>query len=495
MELAPDTIINDRYRLIERLGRGSFGEVWLAEDTKTGIQIAIKIYIALDTRGIDEFRTEFTNVYNFNHTNLLRPDYFDNYGSHPFLVMPYCPVTLGNKAGQLSEDELWQLIADVSAGLAYLHQHDVVHRDIKPDNILQDTSGNYLISDFGLSKKMRSTLRKASARSNADNSSGTIGYMAPEMFTANPTPVKATDIWALGASIYELATGEMPFCGQGGVMELHGAELPVLPAPFSPELTELMHKCLAKETWDRPMASQIHEIAQHKIDAASGNAGAGDNGNAGNTGNQTVSENNGGNVVVVKEDSKLLKNLKLMLIAAGILIAVLVIALINVNSNNNEMSDRINELAERVGELTRVNTSLKASVEASEQTFNAILGNQDIKAFINDLTNTGDPVGTPIVSSKTTYLIPWVTVFSKQKIDNGKFYVKFYTPSGLSTGSESKNGYSYSDNFSVEANKPTTLQFMGWGGKDPGFWSPGEYRIEIWYGGKRIGSNTFRVRS
>ena len=69
------------------------------------------------------------------------------------------------------------------------------------------------------------------------------------MFTANPTPVKATDIWALGASIYELATGEMPFCGQGGVMELHGAELPVLPPPFSPELTGLMHKCLAKETW------------------------------------------------------------------------------------------------------------------------------------------------------------------------------------------------------------------------------------------------------
>ncbi len=492
MELAPDTLINDRYRLIKRLGRGSFGEVWLAEDTMTGLQIAVKIYIALDTRGIDEFKNEFTNVYSFNHTNLLRPDYFDSYGSHPFLVMPYCPVTLGNKTGELSETELWQLIADVSAGLAYLHQHDVVHRDIKPDNILQDTAGNYLISDFGLSKKMRSTLRKASARSNADNSSGTIGYMAPEMFTANPTPVKATDIWALGASIYELATGEMPFCGQGGVMELHGAELPVLPAPFSPELTELMHKCLAKETWDRPMAAQIHEIAQHKIDASSGNGGASDNGNGGN---QTVSENNGANVVVVKENSKLVKNLKLMLIAAGIFIAALVIALISLESTNSEKSDDIIRLSKTVAELTHRNNGLKASVEASEQTFNAILGNQEIKAFVNDLTNTGDPVGTPIISRKTTYLVPWVTVFSKQKINNGTFYVKFYTPSGLSTGSESKNGYSYSNNFSVEANKPTTLQFIGWGGETPGHWGPGDYRIEIWYDGKRIGSNTFRVRS
>lgn len=492
MELAPDTLINDRYRLIKRLGRGSFGEVWLAEDTMTGLQIAVKIYIALDTRGIDEFKNEFTNVYSFNHTNLLRPDYFDSYGSHPFLVMPYCPVTLGNKTGELSENELWQLIADVSAGLAYLHQHDVVHRDIKPDNILQDTAGNYLISDFGLSKKMRSTLRKASARSNADNSSGTIGYMAPEMFTANPTPVKATDIWALGASIYELATGEMPFCGQGGVMELHGAELPVLPAPFSPELTELMHKCLAKETWDRPMAAQIHEIAQHKIDAASGNGGSDDNGNGGN---QTVSENNAANVVVVKENGAAKKGSKVLLIVAGVIIAGLVIMLINLNSANNRQSDEINRLANVVADLSNKNASLKSSVEASEQTFNAILGNKEIKAFVNDLTNTGDPVGTPIVSSKTTYLIPWVTVFSKVPINNGTFYVKFYTPTGLSTGSESKGGYSYSDNFSVEANKPTTLQFIGWGGETPGHWSPGDYRIEIWYDGKRIGSNTFRVRS
>ena len=486
MDLAPDTLINDRYRLIERLGRGSFGEVWLAEDTMTGLKIAVKIYIALDTRGIDEFKNEFTNVYSFNHTNLLRPDYFDSFGSHPFLVMPYCPVTLGNKTGELSEAELWQLISDVSAGVAYLHQHDVVHRDIKPDNILQDTAGNYLISDFGLSKKMRSTLRKASARSNADNSSGTIGYMAPEMFTANPTPVKATDIWALGASIYELATGDMPFCGQGGVMELHGAELPMLPAGFSHELTELMHKCLTKETWDRPTAAQIHEMAQKVINKTT-------DADNDNSGNQTVSEGNGGNGVVVKETGKSKRGSTVLLVIAGVIIAVLVVALINLNSENDRQSDQIRKQSEEISRLTNQNTNLKASVEASEQTFNAILGNQTIKAFVNDLTNTGDPAGTPIISRKTTYLIPRVTVFSKQKINNGTFYVKFYTPSGLSTGSESRGGYSYSDNFSVEANKPTTLTFVGWGGDKAGHWSPGDYRIEIWYGGKRIGSNTFTV--
>lgn len=483
MELSPNTLINDRYQLIERLGRGSFGEVWLAEDTMTGLQVAIKVYIALDTRGIDEFKNEFTNVYSFNHTNLLRPDYFDSYGSHPFLVMPYCPVTLGNKAGELSETELWQLIADVSAGLAYLHQRDVVHRDIKPDNILRDNAGNYLISDFGLSKKMRSTLRKASARSNADNSSGTIGYMAPEMFTANPTPVKATDIWALGASIYELATGDMPFCGQGGVMELHGAELPGLPPEFSKDLTDLMQKCLSKETWDRPNAEQVHDIAEKKLKGTDSEEIKTDSGQSSDAKKSTADNN--------KWRSRFNKLLGVAIVA----IALLSIAVFNLYSDNNRQSEMLSTSTDNYNKLAAINSTLEEEVNASKRTFEAMLAGSSIKAFVNDLTNEGDPIGTPVYSRNTTYLIPWVTIFSKEELNNAKFDVKFYTPSGLSTGNESRGGYSYSDNFSIPANKPTMYKFIGWGSDTAGHWSPGDYRIEIWYKGKRIGSNTFKVLS
>jgi len=258
--------INNRFRLLRQIGRGSFGEVWLAEDTILGIQLAVKIYIALDSRGLEEFKSEFKNVRHLNHPNLLRPDYYDYSGNRPYLVMTYCPQTVGEKVGKMSEQDVWALIKDVSAGLEYLHKMDIVHRDIKPDNILKNDQGGYVISDFGLSQKMRSTLRRASARNNdnKDSMSGTVGYMAPEMFSAKPNAVKATDIWALGATIYEVITGEMPFCGQGGVMELHGAELPDLPSNYGATLSNLMHRCLAKDAWDRPTAKEINEIA-HSI--------------------------------------------------------------------------------------------------------------------------------------------------------------------------------------------------------------------------------------
>lgn len=250
----------NRYRLLKELGRGSFGEVWLALDEQLDdMQIAIKIYIALDAKGIEDFKAEFKNAYELNHPNLLHASHFDVYDNRPYLVMPFCPASSESLIGSIDESQLWKFIRDVASGLSYLHEHDIVHRDIKPDNILIDGQGNFLITDFGISKKMRSSLRRNSTRqqNGKDGFSGTIGYMGPEMFKASPEAVKATDIWALGATIFELATGELPFFGQGGVMLQHGAELPQLPSTFSQGLNSLVQACLAKEPWDRPQAADL----------------------------------------------------------------------------------------------------------------------------------------------------------------------------------------------------------------------------------------------
>ena len=266
MEISQSTIIQNRYRLLRKLGRGSFGEVWAAHDDVADVDVAVKVYVALDDKGIVEFREEFRNVSTLIHTNILRPEHYDVYGSRPFLVMPLCRGSVEGQAGGMSEPELWHFIRDVSSGLAYLHGHEILHRDIKPDNILINSDGDYVISDFGISTRMRSTMRRSSMRQNKDvDISGTIAYMAPEMFTKSPSAVKATDIWALGATLYELMTGELLFFGRGGVVQLNGAELPELPDSYSQDLRDTVTSCLNVDAWFRPTASELSEYAASKL--------------------------------------------------------------------------------------------------------------------------------------------------------------------------------------------------------------------------------------
>ena len=262
MKIQEGELFNGRYRLISEKGRGAFGEVWLAHDEQIDLDVAVKIYIALDERGIEDFKTEYKTAYSLNHPNLLHAYHFDVIDKRPFLVMPFCPGSAEAIIGTTDEAIIWRFIKDVSSGLAYLHSKNILHRDIKPDNVLADAEGNFLITDFGVSTKMKSTLRRNSTRSMTDEDiSGTIGYMAPELFTKNPEAVKATDIWAFGATLFEMINGELPFYGQGGIMLEKGAEIPELKGTWSNDLRHTVEACLAKEPWDRPTAAQLAAYA------------------------------------------------------------------------------------------------------------------------------------------------------------------------------------------------------------------------------------------
>lgn len=260
--LTPGTIVANRYELKEFIGSGSFGEVWLAQDLTLEIEVAIKLYITLDSSGQSEFKDEYRVAYGLNHENLLTSTYYDIWERRPFLIMKFCVNgSASTLAGTADETTVWQFIHDVAAGLRYLHSQatPVIHQDIKPANILIDENSRFLITDFGISRKLRSTLRKQSKRSVG---SGAISYMGPERFLSDPIAVKASDIWSLGVSAYELCTGELPFMGQGGGMLNAGAQLPNVPSDrFSPTLNAVIRACLEKETWNRPSAETLETFS------------------------------------------------------------------------------------------------------------------------------------------------------------------------------------------------------------------------------------------
>ncbi|MBR4482222.1 MAG: serine/threonine protein kinase [Prevotella sp.] len=271
MALTEGLLFADRYKLIRQLGRGGFAEVWLAEDDMTKVQVAVKVYApgtGLDDNGIKLFTQEFSLVFDMNHTNLLRPTHFDCWDRMPYLIMPLIKNGSAFKyiaeGKSMPEDECWKLLHDVAAGLAYLHEKTppLIHQDIKSDNILIDDEGRYLITDFGISARVRSTIRGAKAQ---EQSGGTLAYMGPERFSSNPKPIMASDVWSLGAMMFELMTGLPPFGNHGGMLQKNGADIPIIEGDYSQELKDIVTACIAKETWDRPSASKIEEMTYNKM--------------------------------------------------------------------------------------------------------------------------------------------------------------------------------------------------------------------------------------
>ncbi|EOS09131.1 serine/threonine protein kinase [Phocaeicola sartorii] len=258
-------LFHDRYFLERLLGRGNFSEVWLAKDTKTDIQVALKIYApatGLDDAGLNVFAREFSLVVNANHKNLLKPLYYDSCDRKPYLVLPYCKQgSIMKQVGKFTEQEAWKLIRDVASGLAWLHGMNppVIHQDIKPDNIMIGEKGDFMITDFGVSSHLKSTLRKS--LSSAFSSAGTIAYMAPERFGKDNTPIMANDIYSLGATAFEMLAGDTPFGDDGGLVQKKGAEVPELQGDFSVQLKKVIAKCLRTNPWERPTAEQLEIYA------------------------------------------------------------------------------------------------------------------------------------------------------------------------------------------------------------------------------------------
>lgn len=281
-------LFDGRYKLLRPLSTaGGSADVWLALDVNTidiqeslgddeegknspdgtGMKVAIKVYRpknALDIEGEQRFRDEYKIVYSCHHENLLQPSHFSIFQGMPYLVMPFCSEGSSEKfTGKWTSDaEVWKYIRDVASGLAYLHANNppIIHQDIKPGNILIDDNQNFSITDFGISSKFDGSHQYYYD----DDNAGTLAYMAPERFTEDAAPLAESDIWALGATVYELLMGDVPFGEDGGQNQPQGDFTLTFPKFLGPELQRLIKACLDRDPAKRPTAQYLSEAARLK---------------------------------------------------------------------------------------------------------------------------------------------------------------------------------------------------------------------------------------
>lgn len=265
MQLSENQLFDGRYLLVELIGRGASAEVWKATDTKAGdMPVAVKIYkpdtLGPGSAGIAEFQREFTMVYNMTHTNLLHPQGFDIFEGSPYLVMAFCENgSATSMVGRCDENDILHFLRDVAAGLEYLHDHNITHQDIKPDNILLDDNCNFMVTDFGIS-------RRESAN---DAVGGTRAYMAPEVYKGKPE--HASDIWSLGATVVELVTGQPPYGELGGAAQLQNPGPVAVNANLSAPVRKLITDMLDPDPRKRPSAAAIRSKIDHFRETGSWN--------------------------------------------------------------------------------------------------------------------------------------------------------------------------------------------------------------------------------
>ena len=266
----PDTLdriraaLADRYTIERELGHGGMATVYLARDLKHGRAVALKVLkpeIAA-TLGLERFRREIEIAAQLQHPHILPLHDSGDVDGMLYYVMPYVEgESLRERlrrAGPLPAAEVARIVHQVADALAHAHQHDVVHRDIKPDNVM--VSGRHvLVADFGVAKAV-SQAKSDSPLTSAGISLGTPTYMAPEQIAADPHVDHRADLYALGVMAYELLAGAPPF-GDKSPQELLAAHLTEAPKSIGelrPDvpgaLVDTVMRCLEKtpaQRWQR----------------------------------------------------------------------------------------------------------------------------------------------------------------------------------------------------------------------------------------------------
>jgi serine/threonine protein kinase len=254
-----------KYLLTERLGQGSCGLVFRALHTGLNIPVAVKVWprndLGSESRMLSQLRAEaqlLGQLFLLNHPNIVRVLDFEEFAEFPYMVLEYVEgmslAELILQSGRLRLDRALRIIVQVAEALAAAHRLGVVHRDVKPGNILVTKDGQAKLADLGLAVIVGTQNAPATPTTGM---AGTVAYMSPEQAGSAMAVDHRSDIYGLGATFYHAVTGQMPFTGRSAmeVMLKHAQEPAVPPhqlaTDLDPAASEIILQMLAKKAAER----------------------------------------------------------------------------------------------------------------------------------------------------------------------------------------------------------------------------------------------------
>ena len=268
-----------KYRIVELLGRGGMAEVYKAYQASLDRHVAIKLmhaFLADDADFISRFEREAKNVAALRHPNIIQVFDFDVHQDTPYMVMEYVEggtlkaylESLAIRHESLPTAEALRIIREVARALAYAHRRNMMHRDVKPANVMLDPSGRVILTDFGIAKILTGPSYTATGAT-----IGTPSYMSPEQGMGRPGDHRS-DVYSLGVMLHQLATGQLPFEADTplAVMLRHVNDPLPLPRSIKPDLQEgverIILKSMAKSPDDRFQSADEMLANLENLDAA-----------------------------------------------------------------------------------------------------------------------------------------------------------------------------------------------------------------------------------
>ena len=266
----------DRYELKERIGAGGQATVYLGEDTLLERTVAVKVLnqpVSLESTYVDAIMQEARLAAGLDHPNIATVYDFKIDGDYACIVMEYFPNSLDReiaRSGTLPPARSIEIAAQICDALFYAHSRDLVHRDIKPHNILLDAQGGPRVTDFGIARATHLSVSLIGM--------GTPVYMSPEQCRGEGSPDVRSDIYSLGVTLYEMLSGRPPFEGTAPQLyQMHQNEpMPEFPPSLGvpKNLEAIVRKCMEKDPADRYQNAAELATVLRRLSEGSGARGA-----------------------------------------------------------------------------------------------------------------------------------------------------------------------------------------------------------------------------